>query len=151
MKSLSSEDLEINRTGTLTKDQLRHIRNKGVVNAIAGLCFLVLLPALILSANIRVGTLLYVVGGAGILFALVFFWSAWGYLSLKKEGHDIKNISGKAEMKSSGNKNIILKIQDRSFFVRKGDVASMSEGEEYTLYYIEDPRVALGWTKVNAN
>ncbi len=148
MNKLTQEDIDLNRSGALTKDQLWYIKSKGVVNVITGACFLILVPAAVLMADIRMGVLLYVWIGAGLLFAGIFFWSAWGYLTVKKEGHNIQQVTGKAEKKSSGNKNVMLKIQDRSFFVRKGDVLAMKEGEEYTLYFIEEPRIPLGWTKV---
>lgn len=147
MKKLSAEDIELNRSGTLSKDQLWNIKSKGVVNAIAGACFLVLIPLGYFASNIRSGTMLIIFTVGGSLFAAAFFWSAWGYLFIKSDGHEITTITGKAEKKNSGNKNVVLKIGDRSFFLRKSEVQAMKDGEDYTIYYIEKQRIPIGWVR----
>lgn len=150
MKALNEEDLALNRSGTLTKEQLWVIKSKGVINLIAGLCFLVMIPLAIFAAKIKWGAVLYIWIAVAVLLGSVFLWLAKTYIFIKKDGHEIQSISGVIEKKNSGNKNVILKIGERSFFLRKNDVEAMKEGKEYTVYFIDDPKFPLGYVlKVN--
>lgn len=147
MKPLSEQDIAANRAGTLTAYQLSGIRKKGVVNAIAGVCFLVFVPMGIFTANIKTGVLFYLWVLGGSLFALVFLWSAWGYLSTKAGGHEITTLSGKVELKNSGSKNVVLRINERSFFLRRQETAALQNGQEYTVYVLEKHRLPIGWSR----
>jgi hypothetical protein len=147
MKQLTEEDIRTNAAGTLTKEQLSQLRRKGVVNAIAGACFLVFVPMGIFTANMKVGVLFFIWILGGTLFAVAFLWSAWGYLFIKPDGHGITPISGKASKKNSGNKNVVLKIGERSFFLKTSETEGIVDGEEYTVYYLEKQRIPVGWIK----
>ncbi len=147
MKNLTQEDLEVNRSGTLTKDQLWSIKSKGVVNAIAGLCFFALIPLAYFASNIRSGVMLIIFLVGGSLLGAAFLWIGWGYLFIKADGHAIIEITGKVEKKNSGTKSVVLKIGDRSFLLRKNDVAAIKEGEEYTIHYLEKQRIPIGWMR----
>jgi hypothetical protein len=147
LKKLTEEDIEVNRSGTLTKDQLWNIKSKGVVNAIAGACFFALIPLAYFASNIRSGAMLIIFLVGGSLLGAAFLWIAWGYLFIKPDGHEIITITGKVEKKNSGNKSVVLKIGDRSFLLRKNDVAAIKEGEEYTIHYLGKQRIPIGWMR----
>lgn len=144
---LTEEDVALNLKGELTAAQVSKIRRKGIVQLVAGLCFLVLVPASVLMANIHWGILLIIWLVAGLFFAGIFLWSAWTYLLMKKSGLDIHHISGKVELKTSGNKNVVVKIGERSFFMTRNDSSSIINGADYTLYFLENPKLPIGWTQ----
>lgn len=149
MKPLSEDDIATNRSGTLTKDQMWQIKSKGIVNSIAALCFLAFIPIGIFATNMKSGTTLVIWIIVAVFFGGIFLWLAASYLFVKNEGHEILEVSGAIEKKPSGNKNVWLKIGERSFFLRKGEVAALKEGEEYTIYFIENPKMPLGYTRKN--
>jgi hypothetical protein len=145
MKPLTAEDIALNNSGTLTNDQLSQIRKKGIINTIAALCFLAFIPIGLFATNIRSTTVLVIWMGSAILFGGIFLWLAVQYLFLKKEGHTIQQITGKIEKKPSGNKNTNLRIGERNFFLRNTEVKTMEHGEEYTVYFIDNPKMPLGY------
>lgn len=147
MKPLTEEDIATNKSGTLTKDQVRQIKSKGIVNTIAALCFLTFIPIGIFGANLKSGTALVIWIIVASLFGIIFLWLAASYLFLKKDGHEILQVSGAIGIKPSGNRNVLLKIGERTFFLRKTEVAAMKEGEEYTVYFLEDPKMPLGYVQ----
>lgn len=151
MKKLTAEDIDLNRSGTLTKDQLWNIKSKGVVNAIAGACFFALIPLGYFASNIRSGTMLIIFLVGGSLLGSALLWIAWGYLFIKADGHEIITITGIVEKKNSGTKSVVLKIGDRSFLLKKDDVASIKEGEEYTIHYLAEQRIPIGWMRARAD
>ena len=150
MNALTSEDIALNSSGTLTKDQLSQIKKKGIVNTIAALCFLAFIPIGLFATNIRSTTVLVIWLGSAILFGGIFLWIAASYLFVKKDGHTVQQITGKAEKKPSGNKNTNLKIGERNFFLRNTEVKSIEHGAEYTVYFIENPKFPLGYTRREA-
>lgn len=143
--NLSPEEITLNRSGTLSPAQVKTIRGKGFTRLIAGLCFLAFVPMGIFVVKIQWGTMLIIWIIGGILFAGVFLWSAWNYLFIKKEGQEILQVSGKAEKKNTGNKNVVVKIGERSFFLTRNETESLQHGEDYTLFFLENPRLPLGW------
>ena len=147
--NLSPEEITLNRSGTLSPAQLKSIRGKGIARLVSGLCFLAFVPMGIFVVKIHWGILmiLWVVGG--LAFAGIFLWSAWNYLFIKAEGHEILHVSGKAEKKNSGNRNVVVKINDRSFFMLSSQAMSIRNGEDYTLFFLENPRLPLGWYRNN--
>ena len=145
---LSPEDLATNTNGNLTAAQLSKLRRKGYAQLIASLCFLVLVPSAVFMADMRWGTLLIIWLAFGLLFAGVFMYNAVSYLRLKASGHEIKNVQGKVTVKTGGSRHNMVTIAERSFFMMKNESASLEDGKEYTIYYIEKPKQVLGWTKI---
>jgi hypothetical protein len=146
---LTTEEIELNRSGTLSPAQLKSIRGKGITRLISGLCVLAFVPMGIFVVKIHPGVMmiLWIVGG--LAFAGVFLWSAWNYLFIKPDGHEIQKVSGVAEKKNTGNKNVVIKIAERSFFMTSSQAMSLKDGEDYTLFFLENPRLPLGWFRNN--
>lgn len=144
---ITPDEVELNKAGTLTIDQMKKIRRKGVIQLIAGVFFLIILPASIVVANINWGALAFIWLTAGLVFAGIFLWSARTYLRMKPGGHEIQSISGKVSLKNSGSKHVLVKINDRGFLLMKNESASLRDGELFTLYFIDDPRMVVGWTR----
>lgn len=144
---LNHEELALNESGTLTESQLRKIKRKGVVQAVAGVCFLILVPAAVLMADIRLGPLLIIWLLGGLFFAGLFFWSAKSYLTMKADGNKVQSVSGVVSLKNSGSKHVVATVNERGFLLMKNESASLKSGESYTLYYIDDPRLVVGWSK----
>lgn len=145
---MTPDDTVLNAAGKLTDFQHRKIRRKGVAQLIAGICFLILVPASLLTINVQWGALTITWLVVGLLFAGIFLWSAKGYLLMKREGHDIHQITGTVRLKNSGNRHVLVTVNERSFLLMKNESASLRENEEFTLYFLEDPRMVIGWTKV---
>jgi hypothetical protein len=143
---MTPEDAALNSEGKLTQFQLKKIRRRGIVQLIAGICFLILVPTSILTVQVQWGVLTIVWLVVGLLFAGIFLWTAKGYLLMKMDGHTIHRISGPVRLKNSGSRHVLVTINDRSFLLMKNESAALRENEEYTLYFLEDPRMVIGWT-----
>lgn len=144
---ITPQEVAINSSGTLTEAQLKKIRRKGVVQLIAGICFLILVPVSVLMANINWGIILIIWVLAGLFFAGVFLWSAKGYLSMKADGHTILSVSGPVKIKNSGSKHVLVTVNERSFLLMKNESATLRTDEPYTLFYMEDPKILVGWIR----
>jgi hypothetical protein len=144
---LNQEDLALNQTGTLSGYQLKKIKRKGVVQVVAGACFLIIVPAAVLMSDVKLGIVLIIWLIAGLFFAGLFFWSAKDYLNMKAAGNRILSITGVVSLKNSGSKHVVATVNERGFLLMKNESSTLKSGESYTLYYIDDPRVVVGWTK----
>lgn len=142
---ISEAEAQLNQRGSLTETQLKKIRRKGVGQFIAGLVFLILVPLSVFMANIKFGPLMLVWLLSGLFFAGLLFWSARSYLFMKADGHNILSLRGNVKTKSSGSKHTLVTINERSFLLMKNEAATLKDGQEYILYFIEDPKTALGW------
>ena len=98
-----------------------------------------------MSPALKWGVMSFVWLGGAALMAIIFLWQARTFLFLRKDGHEVKSLTGRILLKPSGNKNEVLTIGEMSFFLRKTDVRSMNNGQEYTIYYIEAPKTMLGY------
>lgn len=144
---LNQEDLALNQAGTLSDYQLKKIRRRGVVQVVAGACLLIIVPAAVLMSDVRLGPLLIIWLLAGLFFAGLFFWTAKSYLTMKAGGNNIQSISGVVRLKNSGSKHVVATVNERGFLLMKNESSTLKSGESYTLYFIDDPRVVVGWTK----
>lgn len=142
---LTDEEASLNTSGKLTEIQLKKIRRKGVGHFIAGMVFLILVPLSVITADIKFGPLMLIWLLSGLFFAGILFWSAKSYLLMKREGHTIISVRGAVKTKNSGSKHVLVTINERSFLLMKNESATLKDGQEYILYYLEDPKTALGW------
>lgn len=145
---LTAEESEENSHGELTVTQLKRIRRKGVTQLIAGILFLVVVPLSVFMSNIKWGPLLLIWLLSGLFFAGLLLWSAKSYLIIKSTGNNIHSLSGKVTLKKSGNKHTVVTLNERSFMLMRNESATLTEGKEFTLYYLEDPRMVVGWFPV---
>jgi hypothetical protein len=146
MAILTQEEIELNTSGFLSPRQIKQVRKKGIVQLIGGTVFLVLVPTSVLMADLRLGVLLIVWLVLGLLFAGIFLYSALGYFKIKQgKPHTIIALSGIVKVKTSGNRNVVVTINERSFFMMKNEAALIIDGKEYTLHYLEDQIMVIGW------
>jgi len=149
MAILTQEETELNNSGFLSPRQIKQVRKKGIVQLIAGAVFLVLVPLSVLMADLRLGILLILWLVLGLLFAGIFLYSAFGYFKIKQsKSYKIIALSGIVKVKTSGNRNVVVTINERSFFMMKNEAASIVDGKEYTMHYLEDQIMVIGWIPI---
>lgn len=148
MAILTEEETKLNATGILSANQVKHIRRKGYGQLIAAIVFLILVPASVLMADMRLGILLIVWLIFGLLFAGVFLFTAIGYLRIREADiQQINSIQGIVSVKPSGKRNVVVTVSERTFFLMVNEASSILNGKSYTLYYLEKPKVVIGWVE----
>lgn len=142
---LTAEESALNSRGELTIAQLKKIRRKGVTQLIAGIVFLIIVPLSVFMSHIKWGPLLLIWLLSGLFFGGILLWSAKTYLVIKPTGNTIHSLEGAVTLKKSGTKHTIATIAERSFMLMRNESATLTDGKEFTLYYLEDPRMVVGW------
>lgn len=151
MAILTEEEIRTNATGILSVAQLKRIRRKGYGQLVAAISFLILVPASVLMADMRLGVLLIIWLVFGLLFAGIFLHSAITYLRIKPSTPvNINSVSGKIIVKPSGKRNVIITINERTFFMMVNEASSLKDGKSYTLFYLDKPKVVIGWTEIES-
>lgn len=145
---LTSEESKLNSRGELTAAQLKKIRRKGVTQLIAGIVFLVAVPLSVFMSNIKWGPLLLIWLLSGLFFAALLIWSSKTYLIIKATGNKIHSLEGTVTLKKSGSKHTVVTVNERGFMLMRNESATLIDGKEFTLYYLEDPRMVVGWIPV---
>lgn len=142
---LTAEESEFNSRGELTPAQLKKIRRKGVTQLIAGIIFLIIVPLSVFMSHIKWGPLLLIWLLSGLFFGGLLLWSARSYLVIKPAGNKIHSLEGTISLKKSGTKHTIVTVCERSFMLMRNESATLTDGRNFTLYYLEDPRMVVGW------
>ncbi len=133
----------------LSDSQLGRIRKKGYGQLIAGICFLILVPLTIIMGDMQFGVLMIAWLIFGLFFAGVYLYAAYQYLSIKSSDQlNILSLQGKIKVKASGKRHVIVTLNERSFFMMVNESASLTDGKEFILYYLEKPKVVIGWNVV---
>jgi hypothetical protein len=145
MKQLTTEELHLNESGTLSDLQFSHLKRYGYSQLVVAGIFVVLVIVSVLMTNMKFNWLSAIWIGAGALFASIYIYTATGYLKIKKEGNVIQKVSGTAEIKESGNRHRLLRIGEQRFFLLKNQSAGIENGKVYTVYYLDNPRSVTGW------
>lgn len=147
MAILTHEEIELNAAGKLSSSQIKQVRKKAYIQLVSGLVFVVLVPLSILMADIRLGILLYIWLGLGLLFASIFLMSSLTYFKIAKSlTMQIDSYQGLIKVKPSGKRNVIVTISERAFFLMKNEAASLQDGAFCTINVIEKMNMVIGWT-----
>lgn len=147
MAILTQEEIELNASGKLSSSQIKQVKKKAYIQLVSGLIFVVLVPLSILMADLRLGVLLYVWLGLGLLFAGIFLFSSRSYFIISKlPTMQIDSFHGKIKVKPSGKRNVIVTISERTFFLMKNEAASLIDGATCRLNVIEKMNMVIGWT-----
>lgn len=147
MAILTHEEIELNAAGKLSSSQIKQVRKKAYIQLVSGLVFVILVPLSILMADIRLGILLYIWLGVGLLFAGIFLMSSLTYFKISKSlTMQIDSFKGLIKVKTSGKRNVIVTISERAFFLMKNEAASLKDGANCTVNVIEKMNMVIGWT-----
>lgn len=147
MAILTQEEIELNAEGKLSYAQIKQVRKKAYVQLVSGLVFVILVPLSTLMADIRLGILLYIWLGLGLLFAGIFLMSSLTYFKIAKSlAMQIDSYKGIIKVKASGKRNVIVIISERAFFLMKNEAASLQDGAYCTINVIEKMNMVIGWT-----
>lgn len=148
MKNLNEEEQNLNLRGSLSEVQFKHLQKYGWSQLIVAGIFVALLVVSMLMTQMKWSWLTLIWIGGGLLFTGIYVYTALTYLRIKRIGNLIQTVSGITVIKDSGKRHRLLKIGDQSFFVLKNQSAGIENNKEYTVFYLDNPRVVLGWIEL---
>lgn len=145
MKVLTQEEIHLNNAGVLSDRQLLLLKRYGLSQLLVAGIFIILIVLSVFITNMKWNwlTAIWIIGGA--LFAFIYVYTAISYLKITKEDNSINKVSGYTQIKESGKRHRLLRVGEQSFFLLKNLSASIENGKNYTVYYLDNPRVVLGW------